>query len=158
MPKYESDWSGYDAEVSGNEFDEDCLPLSKKAKRGDPHADDPHAESRFGSDYCHSEYSLCADEEKMSMTSGPGDTESDTGVESACSEIEPESTAVIESLGSYGTSECESEHLSESLGDMDTSPEDPDSDVSGEDDDEDDLSSGEDDDEDDLSTWSTDIS
>ena len=150
MPKYESDWSGYDAEVSGHEFDEDCLPLSKKAKRGDPHADDPHAddphaESRFGSDYCHSEYSLCADEEKMSMTSGPGDTESDTGVESACSEIEPESTAVIESLRSYGTSEWESEDLSESLGDWDTSPEDPDSDVSGEDDD-------------DLSTGSTDIS
>ena len=121
MPNYESDGSGYSAEVSGDEFDEDCLPLSKKAKRGDPHADDPHAESRFGSDYCHSEYSLCADEEKMSMTSSPGDTESDTGVESACSEIEPESTAVIESLGSYGTSECESAHLSESLGDMDTS-------------------------------------
>jgi hypothetical protein len=154
MPNYESDGSGYSAEVSGDEFDEDCLPLSKKAKRGDPHADDPHAESRFGSDYCHSEYSLCADEEKMSMTSSPGDTESDTGVESACSEIEPESTAVIESLGSYGTSECESAHLSESLGDMDTSPEDPDSDVSGEDDD--DLSSGEDDT--DLSTGSTDIS
>ena len=119
MPKYESDGSGYDAEVSGNEFDEDCLPLSKKAKRGDPHADDP-----FGSDYCHSEYSLCADEEKMSMNSGPGDTESDTGVESACSEIEPES-----------------EDLSESLGTRDTSPEDPDSDVSGEDD-EDDLGGG----------------
>ncbi len=144
MQKYESD-CGYDAEVSGNEFDEDCLPLSKKAKRCDPHADDP-----FGSDYCHSEYSLCADEEKMSMTSGPGDTESDTGVESACSEIEPESTVVIESLRSYGTSELESDHLSESLGDWDTSPEDPDSDVSGEDDD--DLSSGEDDD--DLSTGS----
>ena len=154
MPKYESDWSGYDAEVSGHKFDEDCLPLSKKAKRGEPHADDPHAESRFGSDYCHSEHSLCADEEKISMTSGPGDTESDTGVESACSEIEPESTAVIESLRSYGIIECESEDLSESLGDWDTSPEDPDSDVSGEDDG--DLSSGEDDG--DLSTGSTDIS
>ena len=107
---------GYDADVSGDEFDEDCLPLSKKAKRGDP-----HVEPRFGSDYCHSEYSLCADREEMSMTSGPGDTETDTGVESACSEIEPESTAVIERLGRYDTSECESEDRSESLGSHDTS-------------------------------------
>ncbi len=86
------------------------------------------------------------------MTSGPGDTETDTGVEIACSEIEPESTPVIESLGSYDTSECELEDLSESLENRDTSPEDPDIDVSGEDDDEDDLSSGEDDDEDDLTS------
>ena len=145
MTEYEK--RGYDADVSGDEFDEDCFPLSKKAKRGNP-----HAESRFGSDYCHSEYSLCTDEEEMLMTSGPGDTETDTGVEIACSEIEPESTPVIESLGSYDTSECEWEDLSESLENRDTSPEDPDIDVSGEDDDEDDLSSGEDDDEDDLTS------
>jgi hypothetical protein len=55
------------------------------------------------------------------MTSGPGDTETDTGVESVCSEIEPESTAVIERLGRYDTSECESEDHSESLGSHDTS-------------------------------------
>jgi hypothetical protein len=57
----------------------------------------------------------------MSMTSGPGDTETDTGVESACSEIQPESTAVIERLGRYDTSECGSEDRSESLGSHDTS-------------------------------------
>jgi hypothetical protein len=126
MTEYESAKRGYEADVSGDERDEDCFqPLSKKAK-----LDDRHAENGFGSEYCFSEGGLSVDEEELSMTCGPAlgarKTETDTEVESACSEIE--SIDESESLGSRDTDEYESEHLSESLGSRDTSSEDPASD------------------------------
>jgi hypothetical protein len=52
-----TDKRGYETDVSDDECDEDCLPLplSKKAKLD-------NAESRFGSDYCHSEGGLDDDD------------------------------------------------------------------------------------------------
>jgi hypothetical protein len=113
MTQDESAKRGYEADVSD---DEDFLPLTKKAKRD---CDCISANPGFGSEYHFSECGVSTPD-NMSTASGTRRAETDTEVESACSEIEPESTDESESLGSHDTGEYESECLSETLGSSDT--------------------------------------
>ena len=111
------DKRGYVADDERDERDEhdecDSPRVSKKAKWD--HDTKPH----FGSEYDFSEHGDST-RDNMSTASPTRRAETDTEVESACSEIEPESTDESESLGSHDTSQYESGSVSETLGSSDT--------------------------------------
>ena len=106
---------GYEADVSDVSEDEDDKYEQPSKKTKCDHCIKP----RFGSEYDFSEHGDST-QDNMSIASRTRRAETDTEVESACSEIEPESTDKSESLGSHDTSECESECVSETLGSSDT--------------------------------------
>jgi len=105
---------GYVADDERDERDEcDSPRVPKKAKW------DHDTKPRFGSEYDFSEHGDST-QDNMSTASDTRRAETDTEVESACSEIEPESTDESESLRSHDTSQYESECVSETLGSSDT--------------------------------------
>jgi len=98
---------GYDADVSDSE-DGERPPKKSKDNR-----------IAFEEDYVFSEHG-CSMQDDTSTASGTSRAETDTEVDSACSEIYEESSHKSESLRSHDTSDYESDCVSETLGSDDT--------------------------------------